>query len=73
MVLYALQQLGGIRCKQEVLRFIREHRFYDLQEEDMERYDGCNEWIGDTLLCLLAKMRLRMNGCLITMKMTAGN
>ena len=55
LVLYALQQLGGIRSKQEVLRFIREKRFYDLQEEDMKRYDGHNEWIGDTLLCFARK------------------
>ena len=51
LVLYALRELGGIRTKQEVLRFIRENRFYAIQPEDKESYDGKNEWKSDTLLC----------------------
>ena len=51
LVLYALRELGGIRTKQEVLRFIRENRFYAIQPEDTESYDGQNEWKSDTLLC----------------------
>jgi hypothetical protein len=51
MVLYALRELGGIRTKQEVLRYIRAHRFYAIQPEDTESYEGKTEWKAETLLC----------------------
>ncbi len=51
MVLYALSKLGARHAKQEVLQFIREHRFYDLQPEDKCSYDGRHEWKAETLLC----------------------
>ena len=51
MVLYALRELGAIQTKQDVLQFIREHRFYDLQPADKCSYDGKREWKADTLLC----------------------
>jgi hypothetical protein len=51
VVLYALRELGAIHTKQEVIRFIREHRFYDLQPGDKCSYDGKHEWKADTLLC----------------------
>lgn len=55
MVLYALRELGGIRTKEEVLRFIRQNRFYELLPEDRESYDGKREWKSDTLLCFARK------------------
>ena len=55
MVLYALRQLASMHSKEEVLRFIRENRFYNLEEEDMGHYDGKNEWKSDTLLCYARK------------------
>ena len=51
LVLYALRELGAIRTKQDVLRYIREHRFYAIQTEDTLSYDGKSEWKADTLLC----------------------
>jgi hypothetical protein len=51
MVLYALREMGAIHSKQEVLRFIRDHRLYAIQPEDKEKYEGKNEWKADTLLC----------------------
>ena len=51
MVLYALRQLGACHSKQDVLRFIREHRFYDIQPEDKCSYEGRHEWKAETLLC----------------------
>lgn len=51
MVLYALRTLGAIHTKEEVLRFVREHHFYDLQPGDKCSYDGKREWKADTLLC----------------------
>jgi hypothetical protein len=51
MVLYALRELGAIHTKQDVLRFIREHHFYDLQPEDKCSYESKREWKADTLLC----------------------
>jgi len=51
MVLYALHQLRAIHTKQDVLRYIRQNRFYDLQPEDKCSYDGKYEWKADTLLC----------------------
>jgi hypothetical protein len=44
MVLYALRELGSVHSKQDVLRFIREHRFYELQPEDKQSYGGKREW-----------------------------
>lgn len=55
LVLYVLRELGGSRTKQEVLRFIRENRFYALEPEDTESFDGQNEWKSDTLLCWARK------------------
>ncbi len=55
MVLYALRELGGIRTKQEVLSFIRSHRFYAIQPADQARYEGHHEWKSDTLLCWARK------------------
>ncbi len=51
MVLYALRELGAIHSKEEVLRFIRQHRFYAIQPEDKETYESKREWKSDTLLC----------------------
>jgi hypothetical protein len=51
MVLYALRELGGIRTKQEVLRYIRANHFYAIQPEDTASYEGKTEWKADTLLC----------------------
>lgn len=51
MVLYALRELGSIRSKQEVLRYIRNHRFYEMLPEDKESYESRSEWKADTLLC----------------------
>ena len=55
MVLYALRELGGIRTKQEVLSFIRQHRLYAIQPEDKAKYEGHHEWKSDTLLCWARK------------------
>ena len=51
MVLYALRKLGAIHSKEEVLRFIRERHFYELQPEDKQSYESKREWKADTLLC----------------------
>lgn len=51
MVLYALREMGAIQSKQNVLRFIREQRLYDLRPEDKCSYEGKHEWKADTLLC----------------------
>ncbi len=55
MVLYALRELGGIRTKQEVLRYIRTNHFYAIQREDTASYEGNAEWKADTLLCWARK------------------
>lgn len=54
-VLYALKELGAIRTKEEVLRFIRQHRLYELRAEDKESYESKREWKSDTLLCYARK------------------
>lgn len=51
MVLYALRTKGGNHAKQEILQFIRENRFYDLQPHDKCSYEGKREWKAETLLC----------------------
>jgi hypothetical protein len=55
MVLYALKKLGAIHTKEEVLRYIRQHRFYELHPEDKESYESRREWKSDTLLCWARK------------------
>jgi hypothetical protein len=55
MVLYVLKELRRSCTKEEVLRFIREHRFYAFRPEDQESYDGKREWKSDTLLCFARK------------------
>jgi hypothetical protein len=55
MVLYALRELGGIRTKQEVLSFIRRHRFYAIQPQDKATYESHREWKADSLLCWARK------------------
>jgi hypothetical protein len=55
MVLYALSELRGIRTKEDVLRLIRQRRFYELRPEDKESYEGKREWKSDTLLCFARK------------------
>jgi hypothetical protein len=51
LVLHALSKLRGIRTKQEVLEYIREHQLYAIQPEDKVSYESKREWKSDTLLC----------------------
>ena len=55
LVIHALSVLRGIRSKQDVLEFIREHRYLQIQPEDKHSYEGKNEWKADTLLCWARK------------------
>jgi hypothetical protein len=55
MVLYSLRALSSIHSKEEVLRFVREHRFYAIQHGDKASYESKREWKSDTLLCYARK------------------
>ena len=55
LVLFALNTMGAIRSKQEVLRFIRSQGWLAATPEDRGNYDGCREPKSSTLLCYARK------------------
>ena len=55
LVLFALNIMGGIRSKQEVLRYIRCQGWLASTQEDRGNYEGCREPKSETLLCYARK------------------
>jgi hypothetical protein len=55
LVLFSLNTMGGIRSKEEVLRYIRGQGWLASTQEDRASYEGSREPKSETLLCYARK------------------